>query len=136
MMLAIDLSTYIRSLPVPTVAWVHNQAISAGVLVGSACDELVMSRGALAGDCGPITPGRTMGSSERAKALSILLAEFRANAADNYAGPTTDDYALFNAMCVLGIDVYEVRNQLTGETRLVSQADYSVMVDGVSRSSK
>lgn len=128
--LAIDLSTYIRSLSVPTVAWVNDRAISAGILIASACDELVMSRGALAGDCGPVTIGRDMAPSERAKALSFLLAEFRANAADNYAGPTTDDYALFNAMCVLGIDVYEVRHRLTGEVRLVSQADYAVMVEG------
>jgi len=132
LMLAVEMSSYIRTLPVPTVAWVHDRALSAGILIGSACDELVMSRGSLTGDCGPIVPGRTMGSSERAKALSILLAEFRANAQDNYAGPTTNDYALFNAMAVLGIDVYEVRHERTGEVRLVSQADYAVMVDGVS----
>lgn len=132
LLLAIDMSTYIRTLPVPTVAWVHDQALSAGILIASACDELVMARGSLTGDCGPITPGRTMGASERAKALSLLLAEFRANAQDNYSGPTTDDYALFNAMAVLGIDVYEVRHTITGEVRLVSQADYAVMVDGKS----
>lgn len=132
LLLAVEFAKYIRTLPVPTVAWVNDQALSAGILIASACDELVMARASLTGDCGPIVPGRTMGSSERAKALSVLLAEFRANAQANYAGPTTTDYALFNAMCVLGIDVYEVRHKLTGEVRRVSKADYAVMVDGVS----
>lgn len=132
MMLGIELSKYIRTLPVPTVAWVNDRAISAGVLIASACDEIVMAKASMTGDCGPILMGRNMAPSERAKALSILLAEFRTNAQDNYSGTTTDDYALFNAMCVLGIDVYEVRHKITGEVRLVSQSDYTVMVDGTS----
>ena len=130
--LAVELSKYIRTLPVPTVAWVNDQALSAGILIASACDEIVMAKHSMTGDCGPISPLGTMGSSERAKALSLLLAEFRTNAQDNYAGPTTTDYALFNAMSVLGIDVFEVRHKQTGEVRLVSKADYVVMVDGVS----
>ncbi len=130
--LALDMSSTIRTLKVPTVAWVDNQALSAGILIASACDELVMSRASLAGDCAPILPGQSLAPTERAKALSPLLAEFRANAQDNYSGPTISDYALFHAMCVLGIEVYQVRHKLTGETRLVSQADYEIMVNGMS----
>ena len=129
---AIDLSSYIRTLPIPTVAWVDNQALSAGILIASACDELVMSRGSLTGDCAPILPGQSLAPTERAKALSPLLAEFRANAQDNYAGATTSDNALFHAMCVLGIEVYQVRHKITGEVRLVSQADFEIMVNGMS----
>jgi membrane-bound serine protease (ClpP class) len=130
--LALEISSYIRTLPVPTVAWINDQALSAGILVGSACDELVMSRASLTGDCAPIIPGENLAPTERAKALSPLLAEFRANAADNYAGQTTSDYALFHAMCALGVEVYQVKHKITGEVRLVSQADYAVMVDGQS----
>jgi membrane-bound serine protease (ClpP class) len=130
--LALDISSYIRTLNTPTVAWVNNQALSAGILIGSACDELVMARGSLTGDCAPIVPGQNLAPTERAKALSPLLAEFRANAADNYSGPTTSDYALFHAMCVLGVEVYQVKHKITGEVRLVSQGDYAVMVDGQS----
>ena len=130
--LALDLSAYIRTLPVPTVAWIEDQALSAGILIGSACDELVMSRASLTGDCAPIIPGENLAPTERAKALSPLLAEFRANAADNYNGPTTSDYALFHAMCALGVEVYQVKHKITGEVRLISQADYAVMVDGQS----
>lgn len=132
LVIALDMSAYIRTLPVPTVAWVDNQALSAGILVGSACDELVMSAGSLTGDCAPIVPGQNLAPTERAKALSPLLAEFRANAVDNYNGSTTSDYTLFHAMCVLGIEVYQVKHKITGEVRLVSQADYAVMVDGLS----
>lgn len=132
LIIALDMSAYIRSLSVPTVAWVDNQALSAGILIGSACDELVMSSGSLTGDCAPIVPGQNLAPTERAKALSPLLAEFRANAADNYNGSTTSDYALFHAMCVLGVEVYQVKHKITGELRLVSQADYAVMVDGQS----
>lgn len=132
LVIALDMSSYIRTLPVPTVAWVDNQALSAGILIGSACDELVMSAGSLTGDCAPIVPGQNLAPTERAKALSPLLAEFRANAADNYNGSTTTDYALFHAMCVLGVEVYQVKHKITGEVRLVSQADYAVMVDGQS----
>jgi len=130
--LALDISSYIRTLNTPTVAWVDNQALSAGILIGSACDELIMARGSLTGDCAPIIPGENLAPTERAKALSPLLAEFRANAADNYSGPTTSDYAVFHAMCVLGIEVYQVKHKITGEVRLVNQSDYAVMVDGQS----
>lgn len=130
--LALDISSYIRTLGVPTVAWVDNQALSAGILIGSACDEMVMARGSLTGDCAPIIPGENLAPTERAKALSPLLAEFRANAADNYSGSTTSDYALFHAMCALGVEVYQVKHKITGEVRLISQADYAVMVDGKS----
>lgn len=130
--LALDISSYIRTLTVPTVAWVDDRALSAGILIGSACDELVMSRASLTGDCAPIIPGENLAPTERAKALSPLLAEFRANAADNYNGTTTTDYALFHAMCALGVEVYQVKHKITGEVRLVSQADYAIMVDGQS----
>lgn len=129
--LALDLSQEIRRTQVPTVAWVNDQALSAGILLASACDELVMAPGSLTGDCAPIVPGMDLAPTERAKQLSPLLAEFRANAQSNYAGTTTNDYALFHAMCVLGVDVYQVRNTATGEVRLVSQPDYEVMVNGV-----
>ncbi|MFN3167496.1 MAG: NfeD family protein [Phycisphaeraceae bacterium] len=130
--LALDISNYILNLQKPTVAWIDDQALSAGILIASACDEIVMSRTALAGDCAPIVPGRNLAPTERSKALTPLLAQFRAHAQANHSGPTTSDYALFHAMCELGVEVYQVRHKITGETRLVSQADYAVLVDGVS----
>ncbi|MEO0586690.1 MAG: NfeD family protein [Planctomycetota bacterium] len=124
---AIQASKDIKQIPAPTLAWVNDDAYSAGAMLASACDAVVMSPASAIGDAAPVVLGMLMQlqPTERAKILSPWLAEFRDNArANGY------DYALFKAMCVLGIEVYEVRNPETGETRFVSQADYRVMVRG------
>ncbi len=123
---AMKISKYIRTLPVPTVAWVHNEAYSAGIMIAAACDEIVMSPASSTGDCAPIIPGMNLAATERAKALSPILEEFRDSAqANGY------DFALFHAMCVLGVEVYMVeKTDGSGERRLVNQIDYAVMVKG------
>ena len=77
---ALDVSRYIKSLPVRTVAWVNDQALSAGILIASACDQIVMAPASLTGDCAPIVPGQNLAPTERAKALSPILEEFRDSA--------------------------------------------------------
>ena len=130
--LAIEISKYIKSLQVPTIAWVNTRAYSAGSLLAAACDEMVMSRNASVGDCAPVAPGQNLADTERAKALSPLLSEFRDSAEENYAGASGSDYAVFHAMCVLNIPVYRVRHAQTGETRLVNAVDLEVLVNDVS----
>ncbi|MBI1337060.1 MAG: hypothetical protein GC164_08870 [Phycisphaera sp.] len=120
---ALETSKYIKALPVPTLAWVNNKAYSAGSLIAAACNGIVMSPASAMGDCAPIIPGVSMAPTERAKRLSPLLAEFRDSARQNGY-----DFALFQAYCVLGIEVYEVKNKDTGQVRYVNQADYKVMV--------
>src|SRR5690606_33345982 len=122
---ALEISRDIKTLPVPTVAWIHNKAYSAGILIASAADRIVMSPASATGDCAPIVPGQELAPTERAKALSPILEEFRDN-----AGANGYDYALFHAMCVLGVEVYLVESVDTGARRLVNQADYAVMVQG------
>lgn len=129
---AMDISSYINTIPVPTVAWVNREAFSAGILIASACDEIVMAKSSLTGDCAPIVPGMNLSPTERAKQLSPLLEAFRANADANHGGASGSDYALFHAMCVLGIEVYQVKHKDTGEVRLVNAVDYAVMVGGES----
>ena len=129
--IALEIAKYIKSLQVRTVAWVHPTAYSAGSLIATACDEMVMSRASATGDCAPIAMGQNLAPTERAKALSPLLAEFRDNAEENYAGLSGSDYAAFHAMCVLGIEVYRVRHKQTGEVRLVNAVDLEVLVNGV-----
>jgi len=123
---AMKISRYIRTISVPTVAWVNNEAYSAGIMIAAACDEIVMSPSSATGDCAPIVPGMQLAPTERAKALSPILEEFRDSAqANGY------DYALFQAMCVLGVEVYLVeKDDGSGERRLVNQVDYAVMVQG------
>jgi membrane-bound serine protease (ClpP class) len=123
---AMKISKYIRTLPVPTVAWVNNEALSAGIMIAAACDEIVMSPASLTGDCAPIIPGMNLAATERAKALSPILEEFRDSAQDNGY-----DFVMFQAMCVLGVEVYMVEKaDGSGERRLVNQIDYAVMVKG------
>ncbi len=125
---ALDISKYIKTIPVPTIAWVNNDAYSAGIMIAAACDEIVMSPASATGDCAPIVPGRDLAPTERAKALSPILTEFRDSAQTNGY-----DYAMFHAMCVLGAEVYLVeKNDGSGERRLVNQIDYAVMVHGKS----
>lgn len=129
---ALKISKYIKTLNVPTVAWVHNEAYSAGIMLAAACDEIVMAKSSATGDCAPIVPGMNLEPTERAKALSPILAEFRDSASTNGY-----DYAMFHAMCVLGVEVYLVeKDDGSGERRLVNQADYAVMVSGASPQSQ
>ena len=123
---ALDISKYIKGLNLPTIAWVHPKAISAGALIAAACDTIAMSPGASMGDCAPINPlSANLGATERAKALAPLLAEFRDSA--TRAGKP---YAAYQAMCVLNNEVYLVEHRESGERRLVNQVDYRVLVDG------
>jgi len=123
---AMKISRYIRTIPVPTVAWVNNEAYSAGIMIAASCDEVVMSASSVTGDCAPIVPGMELAPTERAKALSPILEEFRDSAqANGY------DYAMFQAMCVLGVELYLVeKDDGSGERRLINQVDYAVMVHG------
>jgi len=125
---ALDIAKYLKDpteVPVPTIAWVNNKAYSAGILIASACDEIVMAPASATGDCAPIVPGQNLTPTERAKAFSPIALEFKNSAARN-----DYTYATFHAMCVLGIELYLIENPATGERRVVNQADYAVMVTG------
>jgi membrane-bound serine protease (ClpP class) len=96
-------------------------------LLATACDAIVMSPASAIGDAAPISILGSLEATERAKVLSPWLAEFRDNgSAHGY------DYALLKAMCVLGVEVYEIEHRATGEVKFVNQADYRVMVGGAS----
>lgn len=142
---ALQISKYIRAqierpdrTRVPTIAWINDKAYSAGILISSACGHIVMSPAAATGDCAPISIlGNNLNPTERAKALSPLLTEFRSNAQDN-----NYPYAIFHAMCVLGVKLYLVEHKTeidpvtSGPKRtIVNQIDYQIMVDGKSRTS-
>lgn len=126
---ALEIGKFMRQLTqrrnVPTVVWVNDKAYSAGTIIAAACNVMVMSNSSYIGDCAPIFPGSSLAPTERAKALSPLIAEFRDSARVNGY-----DYPLLHAMLVLGVQVFYIEHTLTGEQRFVNQADYMVMVDG------
>ncbi len=119
------ISKYLKALDLPTIAWVNNEAYSGGIMIAAACDAIVMSASSATGDCAPIVPGMDLSPTERAKALSPILTEFRDSAQQNGY-----DFSLFHAMCVLEIEVFQVEHKTTGQRRSVNQADYAVMVEG------
>ncbi len=123
---AMEIAKYIKQIPAPTVAWINNNAYSAGIMIASACDQIVMSPSSATGDCAPIIPTMEMAPAERAKVLSPILEEFRDNARNNGY-----DYAPFHAMCVLGVEVYYVEHATSGVRRLVNQIDFALMVHGI-----
>ncbi len=125
---ALDIAKHLKDpteVPVPTIAWVHPKAYSAGILIASACDQIVMSPSSATGDCAPIVPGRELAPTERAKAFSPIATEFKSSAAA--AGYT---YATFHAMCELDVELYVIEDPATGKRLVVNQADYAVMVEG------
>lgn len=122
---ALNISTEIKNLPLPAVAWVNPHAYSAGIMIAASCNSIVMAPASAAGDCAPIVPGMNLSPTERAKALSPILTEFRDSARRNQ-----QSFVLYHAMCELGVEVYEVESTSTRERRYVNQADFQVMVKG------
>ncbi len=125
---AIEICQYLNNaqeVPVPVVAWVNSKAYSAGILIASACDEIVMSTSSATGDCAPIMPGQDLAATERAKAYSPIKTQFQDNAARHGYDP-----AIFHAMCVLGVQLHVIEHPDTGQRRVVNQFDYELMVNG------
>ena len=119
---ALKISKFVKSMPVPTVAWVNPQAYSAGIMIAAACNSIVMAPASATGDCAPIVPGMNLSPTERAKALSPILEDFRDSATTN-----NYEFVLFHAMCELEISVYQIENSETGQRRLVNQSDYETL---------
>lgn len=88
----LDISRYLKQQDIHTIAFVKNKAISAGAMIALACDEIVMEPGSQIGDCAPIVYSQdgtlqTLGTAERAKAESPILADFRDSARRNGYDP-------------------------------------------------
>jgi membrane-bound serine protease (ClpP class) len=89
----LDISRFLKQQDdLHVVAFVHEKAYSAGIMIGLACDELVMEPGSYIGDSAPIVMDpagglQTLGKAERAKAESPILADFRDSAVKNGYDP-------------------------------------------------
>ncbi len=126
---ALDICTLIKNASdVKTVAWVRPHAFSAGAMIAVACDEIVMSKSSRIGDCAPImlspTEGlQSLGETERAKAESPILAEFR-DAAHRHGY----DALLSESMVRIGHEIYWIEHATSGERRFVRKEDLSRFV--------
>jgi membrane-bound serine protease (ClpP class) len=89
----LDISRFLKQQDdLHIIAYVHEKAYSAGIMIGLACDELVMEPGSYIGDSAPIVTDssgglQTLGAAERAKAESPILADFRDSAIQNGYDP-------------------------------------------------
>lgn len=120
---ALEICDYIKNLDdVKTVAWIHTKAYSAGSMIAVACNETVMARSSVLGDCGVILGGLT-GPQEvpeqlRAKAESPVLEQFRDSAQRNQY-----DVLLCEAMVVKEHEVYWIENVDTGRREFVEKEE-------------
>jgi len=105
-----------------TIAFVDKKAISAGIMIALAANELVMAPGAMIGDSAPIAirPDGSMDAmpvAERAKTESPILADFYDSAMRNGYDPL-----LAEAMVSVGRTVYWVEK--SGERKFVDEKQY------------
>ena len=125
---ALEICTYLKTLEVPTLAWVHHDAYSAGAMISVACDGIIVADPASIGDCAPIMIGPTglepMGATERAKIESPILNEFLDSAQRNGYSPV-----LSEVMVRLGPAVYQIENTDTRQRRHVYEPDLAAYFD-------
>jgi membrane-bound serine protease (ClpP class) len=120
----LEMDKIIKGLPgekIRTVAWVNDKAFSAGALISTGCQQIVMTTSGRMGDAAPIQIDLDdkiipMIAAERAKANSPLLQEL-----EDSARQFGYDKTLLWAMVVPELEVHEVRNATTGETRFVDE---------------
>jgi membrane-bound serine protease (ClpP class) len=127
----LDISRFLkRQDDLHTIALVNDNALSAGAMIALACDEIVMAPGAQLGDCAPIAMTargeiETLGSAERAKAESPILADFYDSAVRNGYDPL-----LAQSMVSVGRVVHWMENS-AGERRFVDAKGYEkLMAEG------
>lgn len=116
---------------VHTVAWVNPEAYSAGAMISVACQEIWMSPASSIGDCAPIMVSPVGGlealpATERAKAESPILQQFRDAAARNGY-----NQLLARAMVAVGEEVWWLENTATSERRFVSPDEKKKLIDDV-----
>lgn len=114
---------------VPTIAFVHSKAFSAGAVISVACREIIMTSTAVFGDAMPImiSGGQLVAipREERGKFESAARALIRTSAQLNGY-----NIAMCEAMITLDMEVWLIRNVETGELRIVDAQDWAGRVKG------
>ena len=110
--------------PANTVAWVHPNAYSAGVVIALACREIVVSPNSVMGDAAVITALPGVGivplpEGERAKLEAPALAEVIASARRNGW-----DENLVQSFIAVGVELWMIEHVKTGNRAFVDRAEY------------
>jgi membrane-bound serine protease (ClpP class) len=106
-----------RTDDIPTVAFVSQEAISAGSLIALACDDLVMGSGTTLGDCEPIFATVDGIATAPEKIQTVIRAKFRA-----FAEKNGYPVLLSQALVTKDLEIVEVRDTATGEKRFEDRA--------------
>jgi membrane-bound serine protease (ClpP class) len=80
---AIEIRDELLESPIPTIAFVHPRAISAGALISFACDAIVIARGGTIGAATPIQIEEGKAEAVSEKMTSYFRTEMRATAEAN-----------------------------------------------------
>jgi len=121
----LDICNLIKTdAPANTVAWINDEAYSAGTIIALACREIVVAPNATFGDAAPIkaVPGfgmMQMSPTERAKIESPLLAEVVDSARRNGY-----DENLVQAFVSVGMELWMLEHRDTGNRIFVDRNEY------------
>jgi membrane-bound serine protease (ClpP class) len=117
---ALDITRHIKlaAAEVPVICFGRTRCISAGAMIGIACDQIVMSDVGKFGDCAPIVMQGTLEGVEREKIESPLRTEFQESAERN-GYPV----ALATSMVSFDQEVWLVRHRQTRELRYELRRD-------------
>lgn len=119
---AVDITKYLRKISddgVKVVAWVRDEAISGGVMISMACDEIITSRNAHLGDCGVIQIGAGGASTIQDPALDAKIESYVLTVFRSAASREGYDPLLCEAFVRYEIEVWWLENTITGERRFV-----------------
>lgn len=126
-MMAMDeISEAIRqdAADIHTVAFINNQAFSAGAIISLACDEIIYAPTGVLGDAMPIMVGpgglQEIPEKERGKLESAARALVRVSA-------KRQDYnvLLCEAMITLDMELWLIENPRTGEQKIVQRDEWA-----------
>lgn len=121
----LEISQFLKSQDdLHIIAYVPSKAISAGVMIALAADEIVMGPSAKIGDSAPIAITPTGGlqelpPAERAKMESPILSDFYESALRNGYDPL-----LVESMVAVGRTVYWIEDD-AGQRRFVNESQYA-----------
>jgi len=114
---AYDISEYFLHEVGPkarTVAYISKKAVSAGALISVGCEDIIMKERTRIGDCAPMAMGVKLEDVEREKVEADIRTVF-VNSAQANGYPE----ALLRAMVTQQIEVYRVKNLVTGEYEFI-----------------
>ncbi len=123
----LEMTALIRDTNVPVIAWVNDDAYSAGAIIAIACDEIVLSSAATMGDAAPIAANPLTGimalpETERAKLLSPLIAEVVDSARRNGY-----DEVLVTSFVQVGVETWMVTHNQTGQKYFLTEREYTAL---------